>query len=372
MTRSTHYRKIGEMLKDKKILITGGAGFIGTSLLRALIEDNQITVIDNLHRDSLTHTPLFRHPHLRFVQGDVRDQALIRRHVCCKTHILHLAAIAGVNTVLQNPLLTMDVAIKGALNVFEAALNCPTLERLIDVSTSEVFGRQASGVSEQDDTALGPAGESRWSYAASKLVAEHLSHAMHREHRIPVVVVRPFNVFGPGQVGEGAVHHFVRQAIAGKPLTIYGDGRHVRAWCYIDDFVDGLLKCLVLPGAVGRTFNIGNPDNAVSVNQLASLVIKLSGSRSQILYRKPDCSDVVTRIPDITHAQTVLSFYPQTNIEEGLKNTIDWYNCFDMAAMRRPVAAPVLQNAALETSGGAITKPETIAHVKGAHNYGPH
>jgi nucleoside-diphosphate-sugar epimerase len=313
------------MLKDKKILITGGAGFIGSRIINQLIENNQITVLDILHRDALTHTPLMSHPNMEFIRGDIRDAALVAEVAQNKTHIIHLASIAGVDTVMNNPVLTMEVTLKGTFNILEAAQNVPELERFVDISTSEVFGSYAFRVNEQDATTLGAVGHARWTYAVSKLATEHLAHVMYQQRQVPAVTIRPFNIFGPGQVGEGAIHHFVVKALHNDPLTVHNDGDQIRAWCYIDDFIDGLLRTLVHPDAIGRAFNIGNPRTALTVHNLAVLIVKLAGSASEIKHIDWPYTDVELRIPDIGQAKKILDYHPQFDLERGLMHTIAWY-----------------------------------------------
>jgi nucleoside-diphosphate-sugar epimerase len=313
------------MLKGKHVLITGGAGFIGTKLATRLIDDNRITVLDTLHRNSLKKTGLDKHPNLRLIKGDVRDAEAVRRAIKGATHVVHLASIAGVDTVMNNPLLTMDVCIKGTFNALEAAVAVGGIERFVDFSTSEVFGRYAYRVTEGDVTSLGAVGEARWTYAVSKLATEHLCHVMHKQHELPTVAVRPFNIFGPGQVGAGAIHHFVVRAIKNEPIEVHNDGDQIRAWCYIDDLTDGLLACLINPNAVGHTFNIGNPRTAITVHHLARLIVQLAGSESEIVHIKWPYPDVELRIPDVSRARNLLGFTPKFDLEEGLGLTIDWY-----------------------------------------------
>lgn len=325
MTLSDHWRKIIKMVNNKNILITGGAGFIGTKLIQKLIEHNKITVLDILHRDALTHTPLMQHPNLKFVKGDIRDAAIVNEVAQKKTHIIHLASIAGVDTVMNNPILTMDVTIKGTFNILEAAQQVDGLERFIDISTSEVFGSYAFRVNEQDVTSLGAVGHARWTYAVSKLATEHLAHVMHLQRDVPAVTIRPFNIFGPGQVGEGAIHHFVAKAIRNETIAVHNEGDQIRAWCFIDDFVDGLLRTLTNEKAIGRAFNIGNPRTALTVHNLAVMVVKLAESASKIEHIEWPYTDVELRIPDISAAKTILGYKPKFDLEQGLLRTIDWY-----------------------------------------------
>ena len=313
------------MLEGAKIVITGGAGFIGTRLAGRLIDRNRITVLDILHRDAITGTELEGHGNLELVKGDVRDPEAVRKALKGVTHVVHLASIAGVDTVMNNPLLTMDVTIKGTFNVLEAAAEEPGLERFVDFSTSEVFGAYAFRVKEGDATSLGAVGEARWTYAVSKLATEHLCHVMHRQKDLPAVTVRPFNIFGPGQVGEGAIHHFIDNALRGKDLTVHNDGDQIRAWCYIDDMIDGLMLTLSRPEAVGKTFNIGNPRTALTVHNLANLVRTMTGGDSRIVHVDWPYPDVELRIPDISQARELLGFNPRFDLEQGLERTIAWY-----------------------------------------------
>ena len=227
-------------LTGKRILITGGAGFIGTTLARTLVDANEILAYDNLHRDALGGTDLADHPNFTFQQGDVLDADALRTAAAGVTHIVHCAGIAGVDTVLQSPVRTMRVNMIGTFNALEAALATQdTLERLVDFSTSEVFGTQAFRVAETSVTVTGSVGEARWTYAVSKLAGEHMAHAYHAELGVPTTTVRPFNVYGPGQIGGGAIRAFIEAALAGRDLTIHGDGSQIRAWTYVDDMVEG-------------------------------------------------------------------------------------------------------------------------------------
>ena len=313
------------MLENKHVLITGGAGFIGTRLAARLVESNRVRVLDTLHRDALTGTELAAHPRLELVRGDVRDVAAVRRALDGVTHVVHLASIAGVDTVMSRPFDTMEISIKGTFNVVEAAAERGGLERVIDFSTSEVFGSYAYRVGEGDVTSLGAVGEARWTYAVSKLATEHLCHVMHRERALPAVTIRPFNIFGPGQVGEGAIHHFIVRALADETITVHNDGDQIRAWCFIDDMIGGLLVALEHPRAVGQTFNIGNPRTAITVQNLAHVIVRLTGSGSAIENVPWPYPDVALRIPDITRARELLGFSPAVDLEEGLARTIDWY-----------------------------------------------
>ena len=314
------------MLQGKRILLTGGAGFIGTTLTRRLIDDNEIVVYDNLHRDAMGGTELADHPNLTFVQGDVLDTELVTETAKGATHIVHLAAIAGVDTVLESPVRTMRVNMIGTYNVLEAAhATIDSLERLVDFSTSEVFGRHAYKVEEVHETAQGSVGEARWTYAVSKLAGEHLAHAYHDEFGLPTVSVRPFNVYGPGQIGGGAIRAFIETVLGGEDLTIHGDGSQVRAWCYVDDMVDALMLVLERPEAAGEVFNIGNERSVLTILELAEQIRQLMGADVEINFRPLHYTDVEMRIPNIDKARKLLGWEPQVDLEEGLSRTIAWY-----------------------------------------------
>jgi nucleoside-diphosphate-sugar epimerase len=318
-------------LSGKKVFMTGGAGFIGTSLARRLADDNEIVILDNLHRDSLTGTDLAEHPNLRFVQGDVLDLDLVRELTDGATHVVHMAAIAGVDKVLESRVRTMRVNLIGTYNVLEAAAQAGGIERLIDFSTSEVFGTHAYKVEETHVTTQGSVGEARWTYAVSKLAGEYLAHSYYDEFELPAVSVRPFNVYGPGQVGSGAIHHFTVRALAGEELVIHGDGSQIRAWCFVDDIVEALLAILERDEAVGEVFNIGNPRSVVTVFDLASRIRRLAGSESEIVFRPLHYTDVEMRIPNVDKARKLLGWEPRVDLDEGLARTIGWYR------ERRPV-----------------------------------
>lgn len=313
------------MIENQKVLLTGGAGFIGSKLAERLVDANQVVVLDNGHRDSLGKSRTAAHPNLCVTRGDVLDLDAVRRAAAGVDYIVHLAAIAGVDTVLSMPVTTMQVNILGTFNALQAALECANLKRFVDFSTSEVFGVYAYKVREGDITSLGAVGEARWTYAVSKLATEHLAHNYYRQHGLPTVSIRPFNIYGPGQVGEGAIHRFIVQALKGDDITIHNDGSQIRAWCYVDDIVDGILATLERPKAVGQAFNIGNPRSVVTIHNLAYQVARLSSSRSRIVHVPFTSADVELRIPDIAKARELLGFEPQVDLEEGLLRTIEWY-----------------------------------------------
>lgn len=314
------------MIKDKKVLLTGGAGFIGSALAHRLIEHNRLVVFDNGHRQTHEAQTFTSHPNVEWVKGDVLDPPAISKAIDGCQMVVHLAAIAGVDTVLKMPVTTMQVNIIGTYNVLEAARKVGGIERFVDFSTSEVFGSYAYKVREADVTSLGAVGEARWTYAVSKLATEHMAHNYHKQFGIPACSIRPFNIYGPGQIGEGAIHRFIVQALRGEDLTIHNDGAQIRAWCYVDDIIEGILSCLELPAAVGEAFNIGNPRSVVTVYDLALRIIRLSGSKSRIRFIRWNNADVELRIPNIEKARELLGFEPNVDLDEGIRRTLDWYS----------------------------------------------
>jgi UDP-glucose 4-epimerase len=321
------------MLEGKRVFITGGAGFIGTTLARELVGRNRVVAYDNLHRDALSSTELAEHPNFELVQGDILDADALRDAASGATHFVHCAAIAGVDTVLESPVRTMRVNVIGTYNALEAALQTDaTLERFVDFSTSEVFGTHAFRVEEGQVSTIGSVGEARWTYAVSKLAGEHMAHAYHDELGLPTVTVHPFNVYGPGQIGGGAIRAFIEAALAGDDLRIHGDGSQIRAWTYVTDMVGGVLACLEHDAAPGQTFNIGNPRSAVTIYDLAQRIKRLSGAAGEIVFQPLHYADVELRIPNVEKARELLGWEPVVELDEGLEKTIAWYRAKALAS----------------------------------------
>ncbi len=313
------------MIQGQKVFLTGGAGFIGTALIRRLAEQNECVVFDILRRNALSAAGLDRHKNVRVVPGDVRDYAAMRAAMDGSQYVIHLASIAGVDTVLRDPVLTMETALEGTMNALRAARDAKVSKRFVDFSTSEVFGTHAYRVAEGDVTTLGAVGEARWTYAVAKLATEHLAHNYAKQYGLPTVSIRPFNIYGPGQVGEGAVHAFVVRALKNDTLTIHNEGDQIRSWCYIDDIVEGILLSLERDEAVGHAFNIGNSRSTVTIYQLARLIVRLADSRSAIEFIPWNFADVELRIPDTKKAHELLGFRARVDLEDGLMRTIVWY-----------------------------------------------
>lgn len=315
------------MLKDKTIFLTGGAGFIGATLTGRLHESNRIVIFDDFSRDSLSTRPWASSSNVKIIRGDVTDSSSIGRAIdeAQPQVIVHLAAIAGIDTVIVSPTRTMRVNMVGTINTLEAAAKVRDLERFVDFSTSEVFGSYAFRVDEAQGTSIGAVGEARWVYAVSKLAGEHLVHAYHREFGLPTVTLRPFNVYGPGQIGEGAIHRFVINALRGDDIEIHGDGTQIRAWCYVDDMVDGVLTAMEHPKAVGEAFNIGNARAVVTIYGLANTIVRVLNSTSTIRFVRKDYADIELRVPNVEKARSLIGFEARVDLEEGLRRTGVYY-----------------------------------------------
>jgi UDP-glucose 4-epimerase len=212
----------------------------------------------------------------------------------------------------------------GTSNALEAARVNGVKERFVDFSTSEVFGSMAFRSSESDATVSGSAGEARWTYAVSKLAGEHLAHAYYSQYKLPVVTVRPFNVYGPGQTGEGAIQIFIKRALKNEDIKIDGDGNQIRAWCYVDDFVDCLIRCIEDPKAIGHSFNLGNARAVITILGLAQTVCRVLKSESKILFEAPLSADIAIRIPSVEKTWNILGFKAKVDLDEGVEKTAEW------------------------------------------------
>jgi UDP-glucose 4-epimerase len=313
------------MITDKTIFITGGAGFIGSALIGRLIERNRVVAYDNLTRNSLKDKSYREHPNLSVIEGDILDYDKLRGSMGDAQIVVHCAAVAGIDSVIRSPVTTMRVNMVGSAHVLEAAAELGRAERVVCFSTSEIFGSHAFRSSETDMAVTGKVGEARWTYAVSKLAEEHLAIAYHRERQLPTTVVRPFNVYGPGQVGEGALRTFIMHAVGNKTIEIHGDGTQIRAWCYVDDMVDGVLLAMAHPNAVGESFNIGNQRAVTTIYGLANTVVRVLGSESKIVFARKDYADVELRIPDVQKARELLGFEARVDLDEGIVRAAEFY-----------------------------------------------
>lgn len=313
-----------EPITGKRIFITGGAGFIGSTLVARLIDDNEIVVYDDLRRNSTNNRSLKNHKNLKMVKGCIMDYPTLRDAMQGSDIVVHCAAVAGIDTVIKSPTDTMRVNMVGTAKVLEAAHTLPDLDRFLDFSTSEVFGQTAFRAGETDTTQIGAVGEARWTYAVSKLAGEHLTKAYHQEFGMPTVTVRPFNIYGPGQVGEGALSTFIKQALAGEEIQIHGDGNQIRAWCFVDDFIDGIMLALSHPKAIGESFNIGNARAVITIYGLAQTIVRVLDSKSDIRFTFRPGPDVELRVPSIEKARRLFDFEATVDLEEGIRRTAEY------------------------------------------------
>jgi UDP-glucose 4-epimerase len=262
---------------------------------------------------------------LNIIKGNILDIELLKTAIQGSQFIVHCAGIAGIDTVIKKPTETVRVNMIGTANALEAAKRLGDLERFIDFSTSEVFGQSAFRAEENHTTHIGAVGEARWTYAVSKLAAEHLTKAYNEEFGIPTVTLRPFNIYGPGQVGEGALRIFIERALKNKTIQIHGDGNQIRAWCYIDDFIDGLLCAMVRPEAIGESFNIGNARAVVTIYGLAQTVIRVLNSSSKIKFTEKNYADVELRVPSVKKAIKLIGFEAKVDLEEGIQRSAEFF-----------------------------------------------
>lgn len=321
-------------IKQKKILITGGAGFIGSHLAERLLrEGSEVFVIDNLSTGSLKNiSHLQSNKKFHFIKDTILNKKAVEKLVKKVDQIYHLAAAVGVKTVMEKPLDSFLLNLKGTEIVLEAASKRNT--PILIASTSEVYGKNSKlPFKEEDDRVFGSAYQTRWSYGMSKAADEFMALAYHREKGLPVVIVRIFNVIGPRQTGAYGmvVPRFVSQAISGRPITIYGSGSQTRCFVYIDDLIEGFIALMAQPKAFGQIFNIGS-DSQITIKDLARTVKRLTASRSRVSFIPfakvygPDFVDMEHRRPDISKIKKFISWEPKTSLEESLKRIIEYYN----------------------------------------------
>jgi len=311
-------------LRGKRVVITGGAGFIGSYLVERLVDSNEVIVYDNMQRNAIQFSRAVGHSNLRIVQGDILDEPAVCQAMRGAHIVIHCAAIAGVYSVVRNAIATMEVNLLGTHRVLKAALE-GEVERFVHFSTSEVYGPFIHKGTESDVNTIGPLGERRWTYAASKLASEHMAFAYSKEHGLPLVIVRPFNIYGPRQIGEGAIREMILRAINQQPIVIYNDGTQIRSWCFIEDFVNGVLSCVEMPQAPSAVFNLGNPQGTITNLELARMIKRLTYSGSDIIFEEHPGPEVEVRVPSIEKAVKVLGYKPSVPLEQGILRTIPWY-----------------------------------------------
>jgi UDP-glucose 4-epimerase len=316
----------------ERVLVTGGAGFIGSHLVDRLLADKaSVTVIDNFStgRDEnlASHAA---DPSLSLVRGSVIDEPLVDRLVSDHPLVFHLAAAVGVRNVLDDPVGSLYTNVRGTENVLASAHRHGS--RVVLASTSEIYGRsQDVPFKEEGDRVLGPTWVHRWSYSTSKAVDEHLAFA-YAERGLRISVVRYFNSYGPriDESGYGSVMaRFAAQALAGKPLTVHGDGLQSRCFTYVTDTVEGTILAARRKEALGNVINLGSLEE-VSILDLAEMIRRMLGSSSPIdlvpyesAYPK-GFQDTRRRVPDLTRARALLGFSPKVALPEGLQRTLAW------------------------------------------------
>ena len=315
------------------VLITGGAGFIGSHLTRILLaRGDSIAVLDNLSTGSFANIePFIGNPHFSFAIDDLDNTLVLDRLASQADAIVHLAAAVGVQLVVERPTETIETNVLGTHAVLSAArrYRCRTLI----ASTSEVYGKGVRiPFHEDDDLLLGPSSRSRWSYAASKLLDEFLGLAAHREYQLPVTILRFFNTVGPGQTGRYGmvVPRFVRQALQGDPITVYGDGEQSRCFCHVHDTVRALQALLDVPEPTsGEIYNVGSSQE-VTINALADAVVSQTGSKSAVRHipyseaYAPGFEDMRRRVPDTGKLFEAIEWQPRHDLTKILDDVIEY------------------------------------------------
>jgi len=315
-----------------KVLVTGGAGYIGSHLVDRLVSLNHdVTVLDDLSTGKLANLSE-SHDKIRFVQNTILNDGLVKKLVRKNDTVFHLAAGVGVGHIVENPLAALITNTRGAENVIEACVRHE--KRLLLASTSEIYGKTSKmPMSEDDDRVLGSTTIPRWGYSTAKAIDEHLALA-HAKHGLRMSVVRYFNSFGPRLDPRGygsVVANLMRQALDNEPLTVHGDGTQTRCFTYVDDTVEGTIRAGFDSRAEGLVFNVGN-DHETTINDLAALIIEMTHSTSQVRrisyeerYGK-GFEDTKRRVPDVRRAADVLGFRASVGLRDGLERTLRWWH----------------------------------------------
>ena len=316
-----------------KVLITGGAGFIGSHLAERLLELNhEVYIIDNLWTGSLTNIESIQDDdRLHLVVDTILNESVMNELVFKVNHVYHLAAAVGVKKIMDHPVETLDINVKGTEVVLRLANRFK--KKVLIASTSEVYGRHLNGkVSEDDERIMGSVKKRRWAYACSKTLDEFLALAYHDEKKLPVVISRLFNTVGPRQTGQyGMVlPSFVQSALLGKSIAVYGDGTQSRSFIHVKDAVEAIIALMAEPQADGDVFNVGN-DYEITINELAQKVKDMTRSHSSIEhvpYEKaygPGFEDMERRCPNIEKINKLIGFKPVYDLEAMIQSVIDYF-----------------------------------------------
>lgn len=314
-----------------KVLITGGAGFIGSHLAELLLErGDDVTILDNLSTGRLENVaPLEGNPNFHIVIGSIMNEFLVDKLVERADWVFHLAAAVGVELIVKDPLRSLMTNIKGSEIVLESVYRYH--RKVLITSTSEIYGKNASGpLKEDDDRILGSPLKSRWSYSTSKAVDEILAYAYWKEKKVPIVIVRLFNTVGPRQTGHYGmvIPRFVEQALAGKDITVYGSGHQSRCFLYVKDATNAMIRLMERPEAVGQVFNVGSQEE-FTIEQLARKIISMTESRSAIVRVPYDeayeegFEDMQRRVPDTSKISKLIGFKPTANLDGILQMVIE-------------------------------------------------
>lgn len=314
-------------------LITGGAGFVGSHLADQLLREGQrVFVIDNLSTGSIANIAHLKgHARFHYTIDTVANEPVLAELIDQCDIIFHLAAAVGVKLIVEAPVHTIETNVHGTEVVLKHANKKKKL--VLVASTSEVYGKSTSvPFHEDDDLVLGPTLKHRWAYACSKAIDEFLALAYWKEKKLPVIITRLFNTVGPRQTGQYGmvIPNFVRQALAGQPITVFGDGSQTRSFTYVGDVVCALAALVREPAAVGQVFNIGNKEE-ISIRELAERVKKLAGSASPIVAIPYDQAyeagfeDMPRRVPDIGKIQALIGYQPRVNLDEILTKVIEYF-----------------------------------------------
>jgi UDP-glucose 4-epimerase len=314
-------------------LITGGAGFIGSHLAEALLaEGHSVTVLDNLSTgryENIAH--LAEQPRFRFVRETVTNELVMDRLVSMCDVIFHLAAAVGVELIIKDPVWTIETNLEGTEVALRLARRYGT--KVLLASTSEVYGKSTAIPFREDaDRVMGPTTKSRWSYAESKAIDEFLALAYHKQFDVPVVICRFFNTVGPRQTGMYGmvIPRFVQQALAGKPITVYGDGQQTRCFCNVKDTVRAVMALAVEPQAVGEIYNVGSEDE-ITIRALAEQVLARTGSSAEIVIVPYDQAyekgfeDMVRRVPSIAKIKAAIGWQPTISLDHTLDEVIAYF-----------------------------------------------